>query len=350
MPHEIHYFLLTQFRYDCIVQYLQSEASLTGTHSHSSNIKHTLNSLNQSSGRDMSELVGYSGLVTKGVKKRIRKKMDLLLQISPIRKIYNPVINKVHAFQLAFITLTIQHQPDLPDHKTIMRNCFKPMLALLRNKMGVKDYVWKAELQVNGTIHYHLCTNRFIDYMQLRSNWNTLLKKAGLLDKYHSEHGHYDANSTDIRATHTATAASIYMSKYMAKNDNEERKIGGKVWDCSMNLKHSTQYTDELSSFADQQLAEGIAEGKIKEIKSDYVTIFKFHPSLIKSLLTESQSNRYNTHIADIKNFKMKTKQSEDPKSGKSKSASNPRLANTIKQATQTTLNIPPAWTKQLKS
>ena len=350
MAHEIHYFLLTQFRYDCIIQYLQSEQSLSGTHFHTSNFKHTLNSLNQSSGSDMSKLVGYSGLVTKGVKKRIRKKMDLLLQISPIRKIYNPVINKVHDFQLAFLTFTIQHQPDLPDHKDIMRTCFKPMLALLRNKMGVRDYVWKAELQVNGTIHYHLCTNRYIDYMELRSNWNSLLKKAGLLEKYFSEHGHYNPNSTDIRATHTATAASIYMSKYMAKNDDEERRIGGKVWDCSVNLKHSVQYTDELSSFADQQLAEGISSGKIKEIKSDYVTIFKFHPSLVKSLLTPSQSNRYKNHIEEIKNFKMKPKPTTPSNTGKSKSPSNPRLANTIKQATQTQLNIPPAWTKKLKS
>lgn len=350
MSNEIHYFLMSQIRYDSIIQYLQSENSLSGTHTHTSQFKQHLNSLNQSSGSDMSELVGYSGLVTKGVKKRIRKKMDLLLQISPIRKIYNPVINKVHDFQLAFLTFTIQAQSDLPDHKVIMRDCFKPMLAILRNKMGVRDYVWKAELTVAGTIHYHLCTNRYIDYMQLRSNWNTLLKKAGLLEKYHKEHGHYDANSTDIRATHTATAASIYMSKYMAKNDDDERKIGGKVWDCSMNLKHSVQYTDELSGFADQQLAEGISSGKIKEIKSDYVTIFKLHPSLIKSLLTPTQSNRYKNHLADIKNFKMKGKPQSQPKSEKSKSSSNPRLANTIKQATQTQLNIPPAWTKKLKS
>lgn len=216
--------------------------------------------------------------------------------------------------------------------------------------MGIRDYVWKAELTVAGTIHYHLCTNRYIDYMQLRSNWNILLRKAGLLDKYHSEHGHYDANSTDIRATHTATAASIYMSKYMAKNDDDERKIGGKVWDCSQNLKHSTQYVDELSSFGNQQLAEGIAEGKIKEIKSDYVTIYKLHPSLIKSLLTPTQSTRYTNHLADIKNFKMKDKPQSQPESGNSKSSSNPRLANTIKQAKQLELHIPPHWRRNLKS
>lgn len=346
MAHEIHYFLMSQLRYDSIIQYLQSEASLTGTQSHSSIIKQHLNSLNQTSGSDMSTLKSYSGLVTKGVKKRIRKKMDLLLQISPIRKIYNPVINKVHDFQLAFLTLTIQAQPDLPDHKLIMRNCFKPMLALLRNKMGVRDYVWKAELTVAGTIHYHLCTNRYIDYMQLRSSWNGLLRKAGLLEKYHSEHGHYNPNSTDIRATHTATAASLYMSKYMAKNDDDERKIGGKVWDCSQNLKYSTQYVDELSSFGDQQLAEGIAEGKIKVIQSDYVTIFKFHPSLLKSLLTPTQSNRYKNHLADIKNFKMKDKTQPPATSEKSKTTSNPRLAATINQAKQLELRMPPGYTR----
>lgn len=350
MTNEIHYFLMSQIRYDCIIQYLQSEASLTGTNSHTSNVIQHLNSLNQTSGRDMSKLNSYSGLVTKGVKKRIRKKMDLLLQISPKRKIYNPVINKVHDFQLAFLTLTIQYQEDLPDHKFIMRNCFKPMLATLRNKMGIRDYVWKAELQVNGTIHYHLCSNRYIDYMQLRTSWNAILRKAGLLDKFYSEHGHYDANSTDIRATHTATAASIYMSKYMAKNDDEERKIGGKVWDCSMNLKHSTQYTDELSSFADQQLREGIEQGKIKEIKSDYVTIYKLHPSLIKSLLTPTQSNRYTNHIEQIKNFKMKSNTPKADKSKSTKSLQSNRLADTIKQAHQMELQIPPAWRKKLKS
>lgn len=341
-----HFFLITQVRSDSIIQYLQSESQLLGQSTYKS-LNHSLISNHlKSNTANFENKPNYSGLVSPSVKKRIRSKLDLLIQISPKRKIYNPVSNNIHHFQLAFLTFTIPAQDHLPNHKIVMRDCFKPMLQYLKRKEGVTDYVWKAELQGNGTIHYHLATNRFIHYSDLRSNWNRLLEKAGLLDKFKSEYGHNNPNSTDIHSTKTTKGAKIYISKYMAKNDKEERRIEGKVWDCSQNLKLSTHYSDQLSSASDDYLDKLVEEGKIKKIQTDYVTIYNLDNIPSKSILTPNQQQHYITHLESIKNFKYN--KMEEHKSSKSDKPqpTNKRLSATINQAKQLELRMPPGYTR----
>lgn len=49
----------------------------------------------------------YSGVVTDAAAKRIRRTVDVFLQMTPKRIIYNPVTDKKQPFRLGFVTLTI---------------------------------------------------------------------------------------------------------------------------------------------------------------------------------------------------------------------------------------------------
>ena len=48
----------------------------------------------------------YSGQLSVGARRRLLCAIDCALMLAPKRKIYNPVANKSHPFQVSFITLT----------------------------------------------------------------------------------------------------------------------------------------------------------------------------------------------------------------------------------------------------
>ena len=73
----------------------------------------------------------YSGGVSKGAKKRMTKAIDTLLQISPQKKVLNPINNRFQSFQLTFLTLTISDDVNNYDAKY----CYNQLLKSLKNNI-----------------------------------------------------------------------------------------------------------------------------------------------------------------------------------------------------------------------
>lgn len=335
-----HFIEHLQVRYDSIIAFPMSLQVLEhGTNRKQLTISDLLERFKSNSTGEVQKS-NYNGLVSSAVARRIAKKVDLLLQISPYQTVYNPITSSSQRFQLVFITLTIPFQSDEVDHRKIMKDCMRPMLAFLKLKNGVQDYVWKAELQKNGMIHYHIVTNRFIDYTKLRNKWNSLLKSAGLLSRFESEQGHSHPNSTDIHAAKSSRQVRSYVRKYLGKSDDDSRPINGKVWDCSMNLKKSKQYTSELTSHTGYELLRKMELGEIKAIRSEFSTVFLIAPHLINEYLTHQQREEYKNHIQQIKDFKMTTKPTPHTKTTTSKTTQSNRLSEAMKSPSQLSLDL----------
>lgn len=335
-----HFIEHLQVRYDSIIAFPMSLQVLEhGTNRKQLTISDLLERFKSNSTGEVQKS-NYNGLVSSAVARRISKKVDLLLQISPYQTVYNPITSSSQRFQLVFITLTIPFQSDEVNHREIMKDCMRPMLAFLKLKNGVHDYVWKAELQKNGMIHYHIVTNRFIDYTKLRNKWNSLLKSAGLLSRFESEQGHSHPNSTDIHAAKSSRHIRSYIRKYFGKSDKDSRPINGKVWDCSMNLKTNNQYTSELTSYTGYELLRKMESGEIKAIKSEFSTVFLIAPHLINEYLTQRQQEEYRNHIQRIKDFKMTTKPTPHKKPTATKPTQSTRLNEALKSPSQLSLDL----------
>lgn len=182
----------------------------------------------------------YSGQMTHGAEKRMRKAVSLLLQLSPTKIIYNPVIDCHHPFSINFITLTCSAEY-VVSHSELYKKCMRPYLDWQR-RQGAEHYIWKVELQKRGQPHYHITTNQFIHYQQIRQKWNSLQRKAGYLDDYARKHRHYDANSTDVHSVRNVKDIEAYLIKYLSKDPDQSgqsKVIKGKIWDCSASLKKS---------------------------------------------------------------------------------------------------------------
>lgn len=246
---------------------------------------------------DLRNVDTYTGSMSAGARKRVEKAVDILLQKSPTRRIFNPVRGGEHDFRINFLTLTIA---DLQNHSAREGYdlCLKPFLRIARKKWKVEDYIWKAELQQRGQLHYHLTTNQFIHLEYLNHEWNKIQKKAGWLNDFARRHGHFNPNSTDIHAVWKVKNLAGYLCKYIAKNidkNDPAGKLNGKVWDCSNSLKID-RYSTELTQDKRENLEDAAQQGIAKINHLTHCTIISLdNPTRI---LDRVELKDYHKHIS----------------------------------------------------
>ena len=256
----------------------------------------------------------YSGRVTIGAKKRLQRAIDILVQKSPPRLTYNPVTQKTFPFKVNFITLTFSCSRFI-NGKEAYSNMMKPFLRFMR-KRGMFSYVWKAEFQSEkdyqgkykengGQLHYHLASNQFIPWQDMRKQWNRLQRKNGYLEEYGLKHGSYNANSTDVHSVYQVNDIVAYLSKYMSKE--ADRVLDGKVWDSSKDCKENRFSTEPVFEQS-HKIRQAIKDKKIEQIDLEHCTIFKTANPL--DFLTAIQFKEYvawrNNKIIKIKSIMKK--------------------------------------------
>lgn len=224
---------------------------------------------------------------------------------------------------LAFITLTIPATQLHPD-KLIKNVCLNHFLTILRQKFGVRHYVWKAELQSNQNIHFHVIIDKYIHHRRIRTLWNNIIGKLGYVRAYQErmqsldflqyckvrhaqstksvararisysaglKNDWTDPNSVDVRSVGSVRNLRAYMAKYMAKPivkgsesgelSEREAAFGGAIWYCSRSLSRLKGYCNLICNRA-HDFIKAIAESASCWIgKFDYCTVFRFDPEKI---------------------------------------------------------------------
>jgi len=182
--------------------------------------------------------------------KKIEEKIKYMLMLCKSKWTWNKVDKKWFLFKCGFITLTLS---DVQKHSDqwIKKNMLNDFLTRLRQMHSVNMYLWRAETQSNGNIHFHILINRFVHWKTVRKIWNGIQKKHGYLDLFFSKKGNYDANSTDIHSIRKIRNLSAYIAKYMKKGSEGKldgcsqldfgiyavsshyRLVEGRIWGCS---------------------------------------------------------------------------------------------------------------------
>lgn len=196
----------------------------------------------------------HSGIISKKAKKRINNAIDWLLLLAQDKTVYSTKSKKKFKFKISFITLTLASTQQHSDNE-IKKELLNHFLVEARKKWKVDKYVWRAEKQKNGNIHFHIVVDKFINYDELRNVWNRIQNKLGYVDEYQKKQkeffkngfkfrpelsknwsyakqrkAYYKAlscnftkpNSTDIHSVKGIKNLSSYLSKYCTKNPDYE--------------------------------------------------------------------------------------------------------------------------------
>lgn len=242
----------------------------------------------------------YSGAITKGAQKRITRAVNLLILTAKERWIWNEVTGREQKHKLSFITLTVSDNTKNLDAREAYDKLLRPWLQWATRTKGVKTYIWKAELQKRGQIHYHITTHSFLNWKEIRDKWNYLQRINGLLDDFYNRFKHYNPNSTDVHEVYKKSDLTSYLIKYIAKAESQKEKTNGKIWDCSQNLK-GTNYPDyEITNEQNKYLEYLQRQGWLRVKYATQCSIIKI-PSLPgKELLCESLYNECTNYLNTI--------------------------------------------------
>lgn len=216
----------------------------------------------------------HKGKVSAKAMKEIKNCVSWLIASAKFKTVYHKPTKKTHTFKVNFITLTLPEQTNEISDKFFKEELLNPWLTSMRTNYGLKNYVWKLELHESGQIHCHLTTDSFIHYSDLRRLWNMRLRKSGLIQAYTAkylgctfdeykllcsskdkrtdeqkykswQHGNKtkwcDPNSTDVHSVKNVKDLPAYVSKYMAKNDDQLSKIKGRIWGCNYELSRNSK-------------------------------------------------------------------------------------------------------------
>lgn len=174
------------------------------------------------------------GEISRKAERRISQAIDWLLWLTDEKEFLNRKTKRLVRFKLNFVTLTLASRQIHSDNE-IKSKLLNNFLTVARQKWGCVHYVWRAEAQKNGNIHFHIVFDKFIPWNEIRNSWNRIQNILGYVDRFKAKHGNKTPNSTDIHSIYKLRNIAAYLGKYIAKN-SPHRLIGGKLWGLSQSL------------------------------------------------------------------------------------------------------------------
>ncbi len=128
----------------------------------------------------------HNGKVSLIAKRKIKNGLDYMLFLAKPKKLPNSRSGKKQSFKLNFITLDLSSDQVHTD-QVIKRELLHQFLVEARKKWNMYMYLWKAEKQKNGRIHFHIITDKFIPWNELRNVWNRIQQKLGYVTRYRED-------------------------------------------------------------------------------------------------------------------------------------------------------------------
>jgi hypothetical protein len=169
------------------------------------------------------EVNKVKGTLSRKSSLRLAKCLTWLWLFSKRQYGYGKDINKKFMFKVNFFTTTLS-DAQMHSDDWIKIHMLSPLLKWME-RQGCKHYIWKAETQENGNIHFHITTNHFIHYRKFRDKWNSIQYKHGYLKRREESGSDLDPNSTDVHAVKKEGQFVKYMTAYMRKDIQERESV-----------------------------------------------------------------------------------------------------------------------------
>jgi hypothetical protein len=246
----------------------------------------------------------HNGKISTVAYRKIKKAIDYLLFLSDEQLVNNQISGRAVRFKLSFITLTLSSVQIHPDNeiKALFLNQF---LIEAKKRWNLNHYVWRAEKQKNGNLHFHILCDKFIPWNELRNVWNRIQNKLGYVDRYRAEMKAFHSegfqvrknllakwdyksqikayqvgkandwnspNSTDIHSLRFVKDIKAYFSTYF-KKDDQSKDVKGRLWGCDYDLTDIPGGQTEIYSTISDELHKICQDKSLDIYKTEHFTV-----------------------------------------------------------------------------
>ena len=280
----------------------------------------------------------HHGKVSSHARRKIGKAIEYTLFMANDKVLPDTASGRAYKFRIAFITLTLPSSQVHTDNQ-IKDQCLNQLLVELRKRYRVKNYVWRAEKQKNGNIHFHLLVDKFIPWSELRDRWNRIVNKLGYVDRYRDEMRRFHSegfkareellanwdykaqvkayqkgkandwnspNSTDIHAVHKVRDIKNYVSKYATK-DEQYGEVTGRMWGCSESLSQIKGGQIEVDSQIFDELTKIVDEGKARVYQGEHFSVIYINIQKVQHMHCDALFQRFASYMLSVFNYSIQS-------------------------------------------
>lgn len=301
---------------------------------------------------------GFSPLKAKGIKPPLENQEKGFLSKKGQRSIRNAVywflysVDKnliIHGNgkkKVGFLTLTLPSEQKHSD-KEIKSKCLNQFLTEIRSDYDVKKYIWKAEKQENGSLHFHILTDTFLPVLDIRDKWNRIINKLGYVHEYSkkmrslsfSEYRDLrlseikrkvdasdlarikkaykvgcsekwrNPNSIDLESLKKVKNVGAYISKYMSKEhkgkgDKTKLSVEGRLWFSSASVSKMKNLIIEAFEPEFPEFIYMISDAKHEKniYETDYTTTLSVPVDVLHRCGYNAIPNRFFDYAKDVFN------------------------------------------------
>lgn len=285
-----------------------------------------------------------NGIVSKNARRKMSNALDYLLLMASPKSGQLPKTGKKFQFRIVFITLDLPSKQIHTDN-VIKSKCLNSFLIELTRYHNVRNYIWRAEKQKNGNIHFHLIIDKFILYNELRKRWNRIVNKLGYVDRYaeNQKEFHKDGfrlrpelttkwtakqqyqayltgikshwtspNSTDIHSVKFIQNIKSYISKYLTKNEKKKNPTDdkceditsqiGRLWGCNTDLSNIKGARLQVDSEISEALTHILKSTKCQVYDTEYFSVYSIDinqlanhsPTILFKYFTQYLKEKFN--------------------------------------------------------
>jgi hypothetical protein len=170
------------------------------------------------------------------------------------------------------MTLTLPSR-QIESDNDVKRLYLNNWLRKLHYNYPKMNYLWAAETQANGNIHFHVIGDHWIDKRWVQQTWNETLENGQYIDLFAAKFGHRNPPSTKVTGQKSMKDPALYITKYISKEEGR-RPVDGHCWYCC----------DALKSIA----CVGLPQGDVIENE-----LLKLFAAMVKQTYCGSHSKAY---------------------------------------------------------
>lgn len=182
---------------------------------------------------------------------------------------------------LVLITLTLPAMQSECDN-VIKRRYLNVWLQNLERVHKGINWLWVAECQHNGNLHFHIVVDRYVQFEWVRRSWNRVMSNGDYIARYSAKFGNTNPPSVNVEGQKGMGNPARYITKYLT-GDKFVRAIEGRKWGCCDKLRKIGRATFVCGDFIDNVLISEFERDLKDVVIGDFSIAYYFKTPLLRN-------------------------------------------------------------------